>query len=476
MFQEDFPPMREHPAISHGLEGQLEPVAEAAQLIDTAMTRHAAQPGDYVFRRFDLREVSIELEKHLLGEILGGGPASQYVEGDAEHHGFISLDERAEGRGVPAAGEIQCWVLLHRRRLSRCCHASTSKYVSRVEPGAAVTAALAPSGRLRPYIRSRPPAGVCMDRPLAAAVCLAVGLLARHSTPSDLDTLMSRVLEHRDENWKKLQQYTLNERQTLRLTALVVYRVYGFEREYLWFPREGFFVRSPVRANGIAISEPQRREAEEQWLHRMKGRGTPAQEGPGAAAKQGLTDRVEDIVNQTFEPEFIQAAYILKFKFDSGQYALVGRERMLNRDVLKVEYYPTLLFGDSRDGKQTGEEGGRGPGTREPDDEVEFDERDFERKMNETSLVTLWIDPGEHQIMRYEFRNVDMDFLPARWLVRVDSTRIIMQMGEPFPQVWLPASIDMRFRMRVASGPLEGRYQIDYTDYRLPEVKGRILR
>jgi hypothetical protein len=306
-----------------------------------------------------------------------------------------------------------------------------------------------------------------MDRLLTVAVCLAIGLFSTPPNGSDLDSLMSRVLERRDENWKKLQQYTLNERQTLRVTALVVYRVYGFEREYLWFPREGFFVRSPLRANGVAIPEAKRREEEERWLRRMRER-----EGGVAPAnvksEAGVPDRVQDIVNQTFEPEFIQAAYILKFKFDSGQYALAGRERMLDRDVLKIEYYPTLLF--TGDGERS-----RGHRNEREDKDGDHGKR-FERAMNETSLVTLWVDPAEHQILRYEFRNVDMDFLPARWLVRVDSTRIRMQMGEPFPQVWLPESIDMRFRMRIASGPVEGRYEIEYDEYRLPEVKGRIVR
>ena len=38
--------------------------------------------------------------------------------------------------------------------------------------------------------------------------------------------------------------------------------------------------------------------------------------------------------------------------------------------------------------------------------------------MNKTALVTLWVDPVEHQIVKYTFDNVWMDFLPARWLVR----------------------------------------------------------
>src|SRR5687767_8405043 len=100
-----------------------------------------------------------------------------------------------------------------------------------------------------------------MQRLLIAAICLAAALVAAPSAQSDLDALMLRVLDRRDENWKKLQQYTLNERETLQITALAVLRLYGFEREYLWFPREGFFIRSPLKADGITISEEKRREA-----------------------------------------------------------------------------------------------------------------------------------------------------------------------------------------------------------------------
>ena len=52
------------------------------------------------------------------------------------------------------------------------------------------------------------------------------------------------------------------------------------------------------------------------------------------------------------------------------------------------------------------------------------DER-FEDQMNTVSpLVTLWVDAAERQILRYEFRNVEMGFLPAQWLVRLDGIRV----------------------------------------------------
>jgi hypothetical protein len=320
-------------------------------------------------------------------------------------------------------------------------------------------------------------------RSCLVAVCLVSVAAAIPAAQSDLDALMARVLARRDDNWKKLQQYTLNERETLQITALAVFRLYGFDREYLWLPRAGFFVRSPLKADGVTIGDEARRRAEDRWLRksqtrekRLAGRkakddtgdlpGEPCDieagndcivEPPPGPGEIPLGGGVEDIVTQSFEPEFIQSANFMRFKFDQGQYALAGREKMLDRDVLKVEYYPKLMFRGNDKGDQRREE-------------------DFENGMNKTSLVTLWIDPAAQQILRYEFRNVDMDFLPAQWLVRFDSMRATMQMAEPFPGVWLPASINMRFRMTLAAGPFEARYDVKYTDYRLAETSGRIVR
>jgi hypothetical protein len=332
-----------------------------------------------------------------------------------------------------------------------------------------------------------------VNRLLIVAVCLATTAIATPSAQSDLDDLMSRVLARRDENWKKLQQYTLNERETVQITALAVFRIYGFEREYLWFPRAGFFVRSPLEADGVKIGEDERRRAEDQWLRRAERReqriqrratqdpcspetpgdgntppppdADPPSEPPGDVAFDG---GVEDIISQSFEPDFIRSANFLRFRFDQGQYALVGRERILNRDVLKIEYYPKLLFHETRCNRKP--ESGRPDRV---DKEEEFEEN-FEEKMNKVSLVTLWVDPAEHQILRYEFRNIDMDFLPARQLVQIDGLTATMQMSEPFPNVWLPASIGMRFKMTLAVGPVEGRYDVKYSDYRLPTVSGRL--
>jgi hypothetical protein len=94
--------------------------------------------------------------------------------------------------------------------------------------------------------------------------------------------------------------------------------------------------------------------------------------------------------------------------------------------------------------------------------------------MNKVSLVTLWIDPGEHQIVQYTFDNIDMDFLPGRSLVRVDDLKASMKMAQPFSGVWLPASIEMNFGMMTAVGAIAARYDVTYHDYRLAEVTTRI--
>ena len=94
--------------------------------------------------------------------------------------------------------------------------------------------------------------------------------------------------------------------------------------------------------------------------------------------------------------------------------------------------------------------------------------------MNKVSLVTLWIDPGEHQILQYTFDNIDMDFLPGRSLVRVDDLEGDDEDVAAVPGVWLPQTIDMHFGMMTAVGAVDARYDVAYHDYRLAEVTTRI--
>jgi len=89
---------------------------------------------------------------------------------------------------------------------------------------------------------------VALTRPFAA-VPLA---------QTDLDTFMQQVLAERDSNWKKLQQYVLDEREQIDLRGPSGAPLWGERRDYTWYIRDGFFVRSPVRVNGAVVGEPDR--------------------------------------------------------------------------------------------------------------------------------------------------------------------------------------------------------------------------
>ncbi len=281
---------------------------------------------------------------------------------------------------------------------------------------------------------------------------------------------MDRVLARRDESWKTLQQYILEERELVQLVGPGNSPIYGSRREYTWFPRDGVFIRSPLRVDGVVLDEDTRRRAEADWLRREEQRqrrrtAEREEEAPAEAPGPAETGSSADVLRQSIEPQFVSAAYFLRFRFDPGQYALVGREQLDGRDVLRVEYYPTTLFRD-RPTRSTDAQSRRRR-QRDPDP-------DLAGRMNKTSLVTLWIAPDVHQILRYEFENVDLDFLPGRALVRIDELRASMQMHEPFPGVWLPRSVAMRFDLVTAAGAVNGRYEVDYHDYRLAEVTTRI--
>jgi hypothetical protein len=329
-------------------------------------------------------------------------------------------------------------------------------------------------------------------KPLRAFACLALlaSLVpAGVSAQSDLDAFMERVLARRDDNWKKLQQYVLEEKEAFDLRGPGGFPLYGLRKEYSWFIKQGVFVRSPVKSNGVTISEDDRRKAEENYLRRemrqearekrraeRAAKGLPPEKDNKAVVITPTTIKVhdseldkptpvapsntEDLLRQGVEPQFVSSAYFLKFRFESGHYALAGREKIDGRDVLKIEYYPRAgLFNDGRT---------------KPDKRVKDEDDEIEEKMNKVSLVTLWVDPKTHQILKYIFDDLDMDFFPGRSLVRVDDLQATMTMTQAFPDVWLPKSIDMHFGMMLAVGAVEATYHVEYLNYKLAEVSYKI--
>jgi hypothetical protein len=314
-----------------------------------------------------------------------------------------------------------------------------------------------------------------MNRSIAAAAVIAAGVLFEsHAGPvaagqSDLDAFMQQVLARRDDNWKKLQQYILDERQHIELRGPAHISLWGERRDYTWYIRDGFFVRSPIKVNGVAIGEADRRKYEADYLQRMQRRDKPST--PSETPPVEVPTDVAALIRQTRQPEFISSAYFLRFKFDAGTYALVGRERLEDRDVLRIEYYPTKLFSggqERREGRE-GREGQEGQKRRDREEDAQFN-----KLMNKVALVTLWIEPTSHQIVKYTYDNVALDFLPAQWLVHVNDIRASMTMGQPFPDVWLPRALEMNAALAFAIGQVDVRVALDYHDYRQPDVTSKV--
>lgn len=313
---------------------------------------------------------------------------------------------------------------------------------------------------------------------IAIATVLAAGLWpapsAAPAVQNDLNEFMKQVLARRDENWKKLQQYILDEREKIEVKGPTGLPVWGQRREYQWFIRDGYFVRSPLTADGVKVPEDERRRYEDNFLSRAKIRdkreaeraAAKGEAPPDTAATPGNVTpggtSVEALLAQTRQPQFIDSAYFLKFKFEQGTYALVGREPFEGRDVLRIEYYPTRLFNDDNDRE------------RRPDRKPNATEDTINHLMNKNSLVTLWVEPASKQIVRYTFDNVQLDFLPAAWLIRMEELKASMTMSQPFKDVWLPRDVELNFAAMLAFGMMDIKFRLDYHDYREAKTSGRI--
>ena len=312
------------------------------------------------------------------------------------------------------------------------------------------------------------------------AMVIAASWATTPLAQTDLDAFMRQVLAKRDDNWKKLQQYILDEHESIDLRGPTRLPMWGDRRDYTWYIRDGFFVRSPVKANGVAVSEEERRKYEADYLKRQQERDKRGQRGsvsigpsgvmvetsddPDAPA--GTPAEVDGILKQTRQPQFISSAYFLRFKFEEGKYALVGREKLDGIDTLKIEYYPTKLF--------------TGSDRRRPSRDSKSDQaRDeaFRGLMNKVALITLWVEPNAHQIIKYTFDNIGFDFLPGQWLVHLDEVKATMTMMQPFAEtrdIWLPRTLDLSLGMTMAVGQFEVRYALEYADYRRPDVGAKI--
>jgi len=232
-----------------------------------------------------------------------------------------------------------------------------------------------------------------------------------------------------------------------------------------------------MRKDGVTIGRNERKEYEDRWIEeeqkRAKKKAAKAanQSSETSSADQSLPDpNKPSFMTQIAEPRFVSEAYFLEFKFESGHYYLVGREKFDGRDVLVVEYYPSKLFSDDEEKSDDGNQKKDKKPAKPPSKKQQETEARINRQMNKTSLVTLWVDPAESQIVKYTFNNVWMDFLPAGWMLRVDHLKASMEMSQAIPGVWLPRNISIQAGLSLAVGLYTFRYDRKFSDYKRAEV------
>lgn len=325
-----------------------------------------------------------------------------------------------------------------------------------------------PSRRLAPLLGI-----VCLTLAGVATPAAQAPPQAKPPSPSSLDGFMEKVLARREVNRKVLNDYILDETETFEILGPGRTRLLRKERDFTWYVRDGMHVRSPVKFDGVEVDAKSREEYEADWIRREKRRQerkakNEKAKGEISIGSGGVYIDTGAVAIPT-EPRFVSEAYFMDFKFEPGNYYFAGREQLEGQEVLRIEYYPTHFF--AADDKKMPRQ------VRRPSREARREqqtEEDIDRKMNKTALVTLWVDPTEHQIVKYTFDNVWLDFLPGAWLVRVDDIRASMTMGQPFPGVWLPRGMNIHAGVTLANGSFEAGYTRTFNEYREAQVKTTI--
>jgi hypothetical protein len=301
------------------------------------------------------------------------------------------------------------------------------------------------------------------------------------AAPTDLDRFMATALQRRDVDRQTLSDYVLDEVEVFEVLGPGRVPFTRMRREYTWYVRDGMHVRSPLKFDGVPIPESERRAYEERWIKSEQGRREYRTKRDEKREAEGKGPALS--APSVNEPRFVSESYFMDFKFEPGNYYLAGKETIDGKEVLKVDYLPSKLFDDNESEMDKEERQGRKDSkepTKEPakekreSDKEKKREIDIDHKMDKTSQVTLWVDPATHQIVRYTFDNVWMDFLPAGWLVKIDDLKAQMQMGQPFPDVWLPKNINIHAGLTFALGSMEFQYRREFSNYRKADVTSRI--
>lgn len=313
---------------------------------------------------------------------------------------------------------------------------------------------------------------VAASLPTGAQEETAAPVAATQAPVSEIDLFMREVLSKRTRNWEDLYKFTVRDRASFKVRGPGDAPIEGYTGEYVWYVRDGMMVRSPIKANGVAVGDAERERFEQRFMERVREQEERRRDKERKAEEEGETLERENFLGFPFEP---------------GNYLLAGRETFEGMEVLRIEYYPVKLFEESDEDDADDEDGG-GPDSEDAaaasagdesdagrSDEPDPQEEAFIRGFQKTSRVTMLVLPEERQIVKITFDNVGLDFLPLRWLVRVDDVSASLTMmklaGE---NVWLPREILAHGAVSLATGTFEATFTLEYFDYKRADVQAQV--
>ena len=247
-------------------------------------------------------------------------------------------------------------------------------------------------------------------------------VLAQSQEEQDIDVFMKEVIEKRKTDWDTLYNYVFREREVFRFSGkLEEAAIESFEREWTWYVRDGYLVRSPVSFNGVSVPQDEREKYELDWIKKAKSR------------KKDTGVHRDDFFGIKYEP---------------GNYYVKGREVVDGKELLVVEYYPEVVTEDG-----------------------DSDDEDFDEEMEKVLGFTMYINVEDHQIVKMVLHNTKMDFLPGGWLLKVKGVKASMMMGKPFDENWMPLHIEAGASFTMASGDISFLYRTEYSEYQKAKVK-----
>jgi hypothetical protein len=262
------------------------------------------------------------------------------------------------------------------------------------------------------------------------AFLLSNGVAGSQKTPrngipgNDLDAFMAKVLQKRAVDKDRLRDYICSEKEEFEIKGEGMAALENFRREYIWFVRDSHFIRSPVRINGVKVSAEEQKTAEDEWIKSQK------------QGKRGY-----NLDRESF----------FGFRFEPGRYLYAGEQEFEGRKVLAIDYCPKIDKNQKPEIKSN-----------------------MANALEKSLLVNMLIIPEEHQIVRMTFDNVSLDFLPVRWLVRLNDVKASLVMDKPLGDVWLPREVTVNGSLSTANMDLAAKYSMQFFSYRKTDVKVKL--